>query len=932
MNPIRRGHVEVRARIHPRRRSLRAEHLEPRWLLSSTPTAVAGGPYSIVEGQSLTLNASQSSSGGGGPLAYTWDINGDGVYGDAIGVSPTLDWPLLNRLGISDGTSITNVRVRVEDTTFDGTTVNTLASNFYQQNRIVLNGLGVIVGQGDQTIFTGYYGGYNANSVVPIASGSKLISAVTFMRLVDQGLMNLDVPISNYLPDLVWSPALKQTMTLRQMLSHTSGLTGKDVPAVENAASLQAGAPLIASSAVALQATPGTEFDYGSNSYRLAAAAAERVTGLNWSAIVQQQTAAPLGMTVTWGGGANPNPAGSGRVTAGSYSNLLKMLMNEGVYNNQQFLSSNLVEEITTIQNGTTNPHPGSFYQSTALGYGFGQWIQGLDPAGRATTLSHFGSIGFKGAWDRTRGTWYVVLVRDPNDLTDTGGFFSSLVNQVNLQIDPLDVDSPPTSLTVNNAAPTASGMTNSGPVNEASPVNVSLTSPTDVSSADVTAGLRYSFATSPGALAATYAAAGVTNSGSFSFNDNGTYTVYGRVIDKDGGFNDYSTSVTVNNAAPAAGVSGPASLGRGGAGNFTFTASDPSAVDQAAGFTFTIDWNGDGSDIQVVNGASGLVVAHAWATVGARTIKVTATDKDGGIGSQAMMNVSVSAVQVTGGDLIWTGTAGADQVQFEQLSPTTIRVTTTLDNGVATNFVETINGVTGIVNGKGLAGNDTLDASLLTTTSATLNGGTGNNTVYGGGANDILIGGASVGPQTNGPEGQQGNNVVVGGAGDDTIYGNAINGGEGKGGNNILLGGAGNDTLYGNWTNGGEGGGRNIIVGSADADTLYDYKTADGAEGGGSILVGDESSLGVTELGAILSEWTSTRPYSSRVENILGLGTGPRNNGTVFLLADDTVTADAATDALWGATGGTGFNWFWYVLAVEEINRAKAGETHSAI
>ncbi|MGD9647322.1 MAG: PKD domain-containing protein [Pirellulales bacterium] len=402
------------------------------------------------------------------------------------------------------------------------------------------------------------------------------------------------------------------------------------------------------------------------------------------------------------------------------------------------------------------------------------------------------------------------------------------------------------------------------------------------------------------------------------------------RVSDPFGGVTTTAFTINVINAAPTAGVAGPGSLARDASGNFTLTATDSATPDQAAGFTFTIDWNGDGSDIQIVNGASGLVVAHTFTTVGARTVKVTATDKDGGVSSQATLAVSVSAVQVDiNGNLVWTGTAGADHVQFEQLDATTIQVTTTLDNGLAVNFVETISGVTGIVDAQGLAGDDTLDASLLTTTAATLDGGIGNNTLYGGGANDILIGGGNYGPVADGPEGQQGNNIVVGGAGDDTIYGNSINGGEGKGGNNILLGGTGNDTIYGNWTDGGEGGGFNIIVGGADDDTLYDYKMSDGAEGKGSIMIAGDTSLGVADLNLVMAEWASGHTYAARVANILGPGAASRLNGNAYLQPGTTVSSDAAVNQLWGATAG-GLNWYWYAIATDAVNRSQAGETHT--
>jgi hypothetical protein len=104
------------------------------------------------------------------------------------------------------------------------------------------------------------------------------------------------------------------------------------------------------------------------------------------------------------------------------------------------------------------------------------------------------------------------------------------------------------TVVTVTNVAPTAT-LGNNGPVNVNAPVTVSFSNPADVSSPDVTAGFHYSFALTASGLAASYTAAGTSASQTFTFTTSGSFTVFGRIYDKDNGFTDYTTSVTVNGA-----------------------------------------------------------------------------------------------------------------------------------------------------------------------------------------------------------------------------------------------------------------------------------------------------------------------------------------------------------------------------------------------
>ncbi len=104
------------------------------------------------------------------------------------------------------------------------------------------------------------------------------------------------------------------------------------------------------------------------------------------------------------------------------------------------------------------------------------------------------------------------------------------------------------------------------------------------------------------------------------------------------------ATSLTIDNAVPTAAVTGtPPVVVAGVAATFDLTATDPSPVDAAATFSYSIDW-GDGSPVEVVPGPAATSVTHAYAAAGPFTLSVTATDKDGGVSAPATADVTVEA------------------------------------------------------------------------------------------------------------------------------------------------------------------------------------------------------------------------------------------------------------------------------------------------
>lgn len=75
----------------------------------------AGGPYTMKEGEGLTVKATGVDPEGK-PLIFNWDLNGDGIFGDAKGWKITLTPAQAALLGLGDGTGATRtIRVRVLD-------------------------------------------------------------------------------------------------------------------------------------------------------------------------------------------------------------------------------------------------------------------------------------------------------------------------------------------------------------------------------------------------------------------------------------------------------------------------------------------------------------------------------------------------------------------------------------------------------------------------------------------------------------------------------------------------------------------------------------------------------------------------------------------------------------------------------------------------
>lgn len=212
-----------------------------------------------------------------------------------------------------------------------------------------------------------------------IGSISKSFTALGVAQLVDQGLVDLDTPVIEYLPDFrVADEEATQTLTLRHFLSHSSGLPRADEiwynerltrdEIIEDMVNYE------------LTAAPGEIYQYHNQNFVVAARVLEVVTGQTWEDYTREHIFAPLGMdganfevevmqeqpnfamphvfdvleglvTIPYFDGmAAIGPSGSINANILELANYAILQLGDGTFNGETVVSSELLEEMHTEQ------------------------------------------------------------------------------------------------------------------------------------------------------------------------------------------------------------------------------------------------------------------------------------------------------------------------------------------------------------------------------------------------------------------------------------------------------------------------------------------------------------------------------------------------------------------------------------------------------
>ena len=133
-----------------------------------------------------------------------------------------------------------------------------------------------------------------ADSMFRVASITKTAAAMLVLRFRDEGLLDLDAPITEVLPDGRDLTDM-QGVTLAHLLSHTSGLS--DPVNLEKL--LESGAPYPDAVRGVRFAEPGTAFRYSNLGFGLIGCILEAVSGRPLGTLFREKLFGPLGMNAS---------------------------------------------------------------------------------------------------------------------------------------------------------------------------------------------------------------------------------------------------------------------------------------------------------------------------------------------------------------------------------------------------------------------------------------------------------------------------------------------------------------------------------------------------------------------------------------------------------------------------------------------------------
>lgn len=262
----------------------------------------------------------------------------------------------------------------------------------------------VLVYKNSQLVYRVEMGESKANLPMAVGDISKWLTAALTMELVDQGKLNLDDKVSTYLP--IFKTYGKGYITIRQCLTHFTGLSGAGLTGLHGYATLEAEVNDICAKRE-ISTNPGTEFRYTGAGYAIVGRVLEVITKKPFDRLMKETLFRPLNMQKSSFTSEHAvDPAEGAQVAPEDLLNFTAMILGKGVFNGKRILSDSSIAELLKVET-TSDKIKSSPIGVDGYNYALGSWISPTDP-GLYVAPSLTGSWAFV---DYGKGYTAVILV-----------------------------------------------------------------------------------------------------------------------------------------------------------------------------------------------------------------------------------------------------------------------------------------------------------------------------------------------------------------------------------------------------------------------------------------------------------------------------------------------------------------------------------------
>jgi CubicO group peptidase (beta-lactamase class C family) len=235
-----------------------------------------------------------------------------------------------------------------------------------------------LIARGDTLVYEGYFNGYHRESTQTSMSVAKSVLGLLVGIAIAQGRIgSVDDPITRYVPELAARDRRFDKVTLRHLLTMTSGLRYEegggpwsDDTATYYAPDLRA----LALTSTEVVEEPGRRFHYNNFNPLLVGLALERAVGMPVASYLEQRLWQPLGMEADGSWSLDSRRSGFEKMESGlnaravDFAKLGLLVAREGRFRGRQLLPRAWVQDLTRAPTGG-----GSV---PASGYRYFWWVQ----------------------------------------------------------------------------------------------------------------------------------------------------------------------------------------------------------------------------------------------------------------------------------------------------------------------------------------------------------------------------------------------------------------------------------------------------------------------------------------------------------------------------------------------------------------------------